>query len=175
MIGFEEIPDERIWENLQELCAEENCLFVQMETINYCPSLSFEEREFKGEVLGENGESLPEQGEFLENGIFQKSQYYKKFIPPYTALIDLTQNQEEILAAMKPKGRYNIRLAQKNGVQGRLVEKSRENIKIFYDLMRETTSRDHFSGNTLAYYQTFLEQENAFLFFAEHEEEILAA
>jgi len=35
--------------------------------------------------------------------------------------------------------------------------------------MQETTSRDHFSGNTLKYYQEFLGQENAALLFAEHE------
>jgi lipid II:glycine glycyltransferase (peptidoglycan interpeptide bridge formation enzyme) len=34
-------------------------------------------------------------------------------MPEYTALIDLTQSEDEILAAMKTKGRYNIRLAEK--------------------------------------------------------------
>jgi lipid II:glycine glycyltransferase (peptidoglycan interpeptide bridge formation enzyme) len=42
-----------------------------------------------------------------------KTGYYKKFIPPYTAIIDLTKTEDEILAGMKPKGRYNIRLAEK--------------------------------------------------------------
>jgi len=54
-------------------------------------------------------------------------------------------------------------------VQVREVEKSGKNIKIFYDLMQETTSRDHFSGNTLKYYQEFLEQKNVALLFALHE------
>ncbi|MDR0771814.1 MAG: hypothetical protein LBF15_01845 [Candidatus Peribacteria bacterium] len=32
-----------------------------------------------------------------------KMRAYKKFITPYTALIDLNQTKEEILAKMKPK------------------------------------------------------------------------
>jgi lipid II:glycine glycyltransferase (peptidoglycan interpeptide bridge formation enzyme) len=36
------------------------------------------------------------------------------------------------------------------------MPKSDENIQIFYNLMQETTSRDHFHGNTFEYYKTFL-------------------
>ncbi len=31
-------------------------------------------------------------------------------------LIDLTRGEDDLLAAMKPKTRYNVRLAQKKGV-----------------------------------------------------------
>lgn len=76
---------------------------------------------------------------------------------------------------MKPKGRYNIKVAGKNGVQVKQVWKSKENIQKFYDLMCETTQRNKFSGNSLSYYETFLGQEHTQLFFAEHEGEIIAA
>jgi lipid II:glycine glycyltransferase (peptidoglycan interpeptide bridge formation enzyme) len=36
------------------------------------------------------------------------------------------------------------------------VEKTEENIKAYYNLMIETTSRDNFSGNNLEYYKIFL-------------------
>lgn len=39
---------------------------------------------------------------------------YKHFIEKHTAIIDLTQDDETILARMKPKGRYNIGLAEKS-------------------------------------------------------------
>lgn len=74
-----------------------------------------------------------------------KKWYYKKFITPYTALIDVTQTEDEILSLMKPKWRYNIKLASKKWVKVQKVEKTDENIKIYYDLMMETTSRDNFS------------------------------
>jgi hypothetical protein len=42
--------------------------------------------------------------------------------------------------------------------------------------MNETTVRDSFAGNTLEYYKVFLESlENVQMFFAYHEEEIIAA
>jgi lipid II:glycine glycyltransferase (peptidoglycan interpeptide bridge formation enzyme) len=43
---------------------------------------------------------------------------------------------------MKPKGRYNIKLAEKKGVEIKIVEKTDKNIQYFYELMNETTSRD---------------------------------
>lgn len=65
----------------EEIAKKEKCLFVQFETISYDGNPDFLECS-KG--------------------------YYKKFITPYTALIDLSLSQEEILSQMKPKGRYNI-------------------------------------------------------------------
>jgi len=165
VIGFEGNLDENLEENLQELCVEENCLFVQIETINYSlQPLSFSKGENSSEDLDDE-----------ENWNFQIWKYYKKFIPPYTAVIDLTKSEEEILTAMKPKGRYNIRLAEKKWVEVREVVKSDENIKLFHTLMQETTSRDNFFGNTLEYYQEFLKQEMSHLFFAYHEDEVIAA
>jgi lipid II:glycine glycyltransferase (peptidoglycan interpeptide bridge formation enzyme) len=50
------------------------------------------------------------------------------------------------------------------------VEKTKENVEIFYNLMCETTARDDFHGNTLDYYFIFLnELENSKLLFAEFE------
>lgn len=167
VIGFEWELSERLQENLRELCAEENCLFVQIETINYSiQPLSLE----KGENSRESwnlGERAKREGAWI---------YYKKFIPPYTALIDLSQSEDDILAAMKPKGRYNIRLAKKKGVEVKRVQKISENIDIFYNLIQETTSRDSFAGNTKSYYELFLSSmEHAELYFAFHEDEVLAA
>lgn len=43
------------------------------------------------------------------------------FLPPKTIHIDLKKSEKELLSLMKPKTRYNIKLAQKKGVE---VEKS---------------------------------------------------
>ncbi len=121
-----------ILEELKKLCKKQNCLFIQIENVDY-----------KGQnfILEDSG---------------LKKWYYKKFITPYTAIIDLIKSEDDILANMKPKWRYNIRLALKKWVLVEIVEKTDENIKAYYDLMLETTSRDWFSGNTLEYYKTFL-------------------
>lgn len=84
--------------------------------------------------------------------------YYKKFIPPYTAVIDLSKSEEEILANMKPKGRYNIRLAEKKWVECKIVKKTDENIWIFFSLMQETCERDNFAWNKQEYYKIFLDE-----------------
>lgn len=171
VIGFEGQVDKRVKKSLQELCAEENCLFAQIETLDYSlKPLPLEKGEDKVNSARSGREST--LGCSGESCIWK---YYKKFIPPYTALIDLTQSEEDILASMKPKGRYNIRLAEKKWVEVREMEKTPESIKIFYTLMQETTSRDKFAWNTFDYYQEFLKQEVSHLFFAYHENEVIAA
>lgn len=75
-----------------------------------------------------------------------------------TATTDLTASEEALLAAMKSKWRYNIRLAEKRGVRVRLGEAS--DLSVFYDLYAETGARDGFLIRPAAYYlatwQTFL-------------------
>ena len=92
-----------------------------------------------------------------------KRDSYKKFIEPYTIVIDLDVSEEEILAQMKEKGRYNIRLAEKRGVVVEQVKSTKENLEIFLSLFEETLSRDGFSGNSRTYYRNlldYLEREN---------------
>lgn len=64
--------------------------------------------------------------------------------PRHTSIIDLTPSEEEILARMKQKGRYNIRLAEKKGVTVR--EAPLSEILSFYALYKETFSRNGFEG-----------------------------
>lgn len=117
---------------LIELCKKQKALFLQIETIDYNNKLYF-----------------------IENKKFKKW-YYKKFITPHTSVVDLTKTDDEILALMKPKWRYNIKVARKNNIEIKEVNKVDEKINLFYDLMNETTSRDWFSWNSLDYYKNLL-------------------
>ena len=65
-----------------------------------------------------------------------------------TVLSDLTVGEEALLAGMKQKTRYNIRLAQRRGV---VVEPSNDFDK-FYDLYAETAARDGFLIRPRDYY-----------------------
>ena len=69
-----------------------------------------------------------------------------------TLLIDLNSSEEELLARMKQKTRYNIRLAQKKGVSVR-VGKS-EDLALLYKMYAETSVRDGFVIRDEGYYQT---------------------
>jgi lipid II:glycine glycyltransferase (peptidoglycan interpeptide bridge formation enzyme) len=71
--------------------------------------------------------------------------------PPGTIIVDIRGNEDEILAAMKQKTRYNIRLAQKKGVTVRVG--SYDEIVTFYELSELTAERDAFGIHSLAYYQ----------------------
>jgi peptidoglycan pentaglycine glycine transferase (the first glycine) len=69
--------------------------------------------------------------------------------PPRTIRVDIRGTEDEILARMKPKTRYNIRLAQKHGVT---VSHS-EDLGAFERLMHATSARDSFAVHTGTYYQ----------------------
>ena len=69
--------------------------------------------------------------------------------PPRTILVDIQGSEEDILARMKPKTRYNIRLAARHGVT---VAPS-EDVGAFARLMGTTGLRDSFSVHTEQYYQ----------------------
>gem|GEM_PF-2013936 len=74
------------------------------------------------------------------------------------------------------KCQYNIRLAEKKGVHVKKVEKTAENIDIFFDLITQTTKRNGFSGNSKKYYADFLEHiPESELFFAYLEEKVICA
>jgi len=162
ILGIEkEKISKEILKKLEQLTKKQNCIFCQIEFIDYKNLKSFD-----------NLKSL--FNERKEYNWFNKW-YYKKFITPYTAIIDLTKSEDEILANMKPKWRYNIKLAKKKEVEVEIVEKSKENIKAFYDLMLETTRRDGFSGNNFEYYKTFLsELENSKLILAKKDWIVIA-
>jgi lipid II:glycine glycyltransferase (peptidoglycan interpeptide bridge formation enzyme) len=68
--------------------------------------------------------------------------------PRRTIVIDLLPTEEQILASMKQKTRYNIRLAQRHGVQ---VHPS-TNLDGFYRMMQTTAQRDGFALHSAEYY-----------------------
>jgi len=69
-----------------------------------------------------------------------------------TVLIDLIPTEEELLARMKPKTRYNIRLAEKKGVILRVG--TLEDLPMLYKMYAETSVRDGFLIRDEGYYQT---------------------
>ncbi|HJX41784.1 MAG TPA: peptidoglycan bridge formation glycyltransferase FemA/FemB family protein [Anaerolineales bacterium] len=68
-----------------------------------------------------------------------------------TILLDLTPAEEQILAGMKQKTRYNIRLAQRHGVQVR--PGGLEDLDLLMRMYAETSSRDGFVIRDPAYYR----------------------
>ena len=98
--------------------------------------------------------------------------------PPDTVLLPLAPSEEELLTAMKPKWRYNIRLAEKKGVTVRAA--GAESIDSFYKVFMETASRDRIAVHGKDYYKSLLELKHGTnhvkttLYIAEHEGDTLA-
>jgi lipid II:glycine glycyltransferase (peptidoglycan interpeptide bridge formation enzyme) len=94
--------------------------------------------------------------------------------PPDTVLVDLTPPPEDILAAMKPKWRYNIGLAEKHGVA--VTQRGEQGIDLFYRLLAETAERDGIAIHSIDYYRALFEEcPDLRLYTAEHEGDVLAA
>ena len=95
--------------------------------------------------------------------------------PTRTIIVDIQGKEDEILARMKQKTRYNIRLSFRKGV---LVKQS-DDIDVFFKLIQTTGQRDSFSVHSLDYYRKaydlFSSDNECVLLIAEHENQPLAA
>lgn len=77
--------------------------------------------------------------------------------PRATSVIDLTKTEDELLAAMHQKTRYNIRVAEKHGVTvGRFADAAPVYDAVM-SLFAETAARDKFNLHPIGYYKKQLE------------------
>ena len=97
--------------------------------------------------------------------------------PKYVFRLNMSnKTEEELLASLNQKTRYNIRLALKKGVTTRIG--TIEDIKIFYDIMKETGSRDNFFIRPIEYFKNLynsMGDKHVRLIIAEHEGTPIAA
>ncbi len=96
----------------------------------------------------------------------------------YTFMLDLTKSEDELLKAMHPKTRYNIKVAQKHGVVVK-EDNSGKAFKTYLKLSSETTHRQGFFAHNERYHQTMwdtLSKNNiAHLWSATYQKETLAS
>ncbi|HUW21258.1 MAG TPA: peptidoglycan bridge formation glycyltransferase FemA/FemB family protein [Candidatus Bathyarchaeia archaeon] len=96
----------------------------------------------------------------------------------YTFKIDLEQTEEKLLDAMKEKTRYNIRLAQKKGVEI-IEDNSPAAFETYLKLMNETTQRQKFYAHSSEYHRKMWKILNpagiARLFLAKYQKKVLVA
>ena len=113
-------------------------------------------------------ESLPD----FVNG-FTSLQSKDRYLEPRNTLcIDLRPSEDAILSQMKPKGRYNIRVAQRHGV---LVseDNSERGLGDFLSIYEDTAARQRFGAKPPEYFEELTSVlwscGRGSLFFAEHE------
>jgi peptidoglycan pentaglycine glycine transferase (the first glycine) len=97
--------------------------------------------------------------------------------------IDISKSEEELLAQMKPKTRYNIRLAQKHKISVQAISNfqfpiSNEYVEAFLKLTKEMAARHGITAHPEEYYRKMVENlpaEMLRIYVAEYEGKIIAA
>ncbi len=124
-------PDREFWVELDRLCRSRNAIFLKVEPDGW-----------EGDSISMEPEL---QALFLPSTTIQ---------PRRTIVLDLTGGEEAILARMKQKTRYNIRLAEKKDV---LVKPWRD-FDALGEMFAVTAARDGFGVHTPAYYRRVFEE-----------------
>ncbi len=82
---------------------------------------------------------------------------FEEMQPEHTLILDLTKSEAEILAAMKSKGRYNIKVAQKNNLTVTKTNLIGSELDNFFDLYSATAKRHRITFRGKLYFQSLLE------------------
>jgi peptidoglycan pentaglycine glycine transferase (the first glycine) len=157
---------ERILRELEQFAKREKAIFIKIdpEIVQYWGL----EREMESAVGSHFVQKLRERG-------WRYSAEQIQF--RNTVELDLTKSEEELLAAMKSKTRYNIRLAGRKGITVR--KGTAQDFPAIATMYQETAQRDGFTIRPLEYYldawNSFYESGMALPLLAEFEGDPLAA
>ena len=151
------LPDKQMIDALKTLGGQKNATFIKIEP----------------NVISHQSPATRDQLPKLGLVASKKSLFTK-----YNFLIDLTKSEDQLLAAMHPKTRYNIGLAQKRGVE--VYESTKkEDFEIYLKLYFATTRRQKYFGHTPAYHrlvwETLLPVGMARILVARYQEKPLVA
>ncbi len=81
----------------------------------------------------------------------EKGEGFSGVQPKYVFRLDITPEEETLFANLHHKTRYNIRLAQKRGVEVR-NDCGKDELPEFYRILKETTERDKFLVRSYGYF-----------------------
>jgi len=133
-------PTAKMLADLKDLAREEHLIFIKLEP-NYVP--------------GTRQEALGISKLLQKNGCVPG----KTLFTPTTFWIDLTKSEDELLKGFSSKTRYNIRLAQRNGVTVS-EDNSDKAFEKYLKLTEETVRRQGFYAHTKKYHQLMWEYLN---------------
>jgi lipid II:glycine glycyltransferase (peptidoglycan interpeptide bridge formation enzyme) len=135
---------EQVLTDLRSLAKQQNVIFIKIDP----------EVEFGRGVPGE-GEATEVSGTAAVISNLRKENWKPSLEQVQfknTMLIDLRPDTDQLLAAMKQKTRYNVRLAARRGVTARPGEES--DLELLFNMYAETSVRDGFTIRNSEYYLT---------------------
>jgi lipid II:glycine glycyltransferase (peptidoglycan interpeptide bridge formation enzyme) len=128
-------PDEIQLAALRDLGEREKAVFIKLEPDVSSPPKNQADLEGLRQVLIANG-----------------CQEGRPLFTKYSFSIDLQQSEDELLAKMKNKTRYNIRVAEKHGVEV-MEDNSDEGFEAYLTLLKQTTARQQFYAHGESYHK----------------------
>src|SRR5579859_3774830 len=132
---------DRVLDDLQALARRERAILIKID-----PDAVLAAGAPGAEQPGAAGQAL--RAELARRGwVYSRDQVQFR----NTVCLDLTPSVEALLASMKQKTRYNVRLAERRGVQVRLGTQA--DLDLLYRLYAETSVRDGFVIRGLDYYR----------------------
>ncbi len=171
---------EEISEKLRPLLPD-NCLFLRYDLPWKSPWMQETQNPFAQEIPQEEPRTeVREMRMNIDTTYWNLRKAFTDLLPTDTVILDLRQDPQTILQGMKPKTRYNIRLAERKGV--RVRQAGLEELPLWYKLYQETALRHGMLIDDLDYFRAALQikaRESAsparvYLLLAETEERILA-
>ena len=138
-----------LFEGLDELCHIRRAFAVKLE-----PDIEeVQDAGRKSQVAGHTRDSTRSADIHPSSFILRPSSSVQ---PRCTILLDLAKTEDELLAAMHQKTRYNIRLAARKGVVVR--EGTVDDLPAFHALTQITGARDGFGVHSAEYYRDAFER-----------------
>jgi peptidoglycan pentaglycine glycine transferase (the first glycine) len=129
------VISEQFWKEVDSVCKHHRAIFLKIEPDDWESDSNVSRRW--------SDKTNPKPGDFRLRISPHNIQ------PPRTIMIDIRGTEDEILARMKQKTRYNIRLAEKKGITVRAWN----DIPAFHKMMLVTGGRDGFGVHSLEYYR----------------------
>ncbi|MBU0619308.1 peptidoglycan bridge formation glycyltransferase FemA/FemB family protein [Patescibacteria group bacterium] len=130
------MPDSTMIKALTSIGQEENCLFIKLE-----PDVA----------LPINAQANSSAWQNVEDFLIKHNcKPGRPLFTQYTFQIDLTKTEKELLTQMKPKTRYNIRLAANKGVKI-VLDSTDQGFKQYLQLRSTTLKRQQFFDHTEDY------------------------
>lgn len=80
---------------------------------------------------------------------------FEEVQPEYRQWVRLDSSEEELLNGMKPKGRYNIKVAERSDLQVSFST-DRSAVGQFFKLYQQTSERNKFQGRGLGYFESLV-------------------
>jgi len=127
-------------ELLKDLAKKQNSIFLRLEMIDR---------------FGDNAKKILESMGFVPA--------FEQIQPKWRQIVDLKPTRGSILAAMKQKGRYNMKLAEKKGViikqlvlDGKSPDQERF-LRNMYALYNNTVKREKIGGRSFDYFEKMVE------------------